>query len=143
MRDYVQRAIDAHGLPGTVVAATDRQELLQDADCVVTAVSIGGAAYWGEPYRSEVEIPLSYGVVQTVADTVGVGGCSAGLYPRFLPLRSLLGGYWRSWPECRHYDGPYQAIAMFSVPVTQAARYLDSCPVDHHTGDFVKVAQNL
>ena len=41
---------------------------------MVTAVSIGGAAYWGEPYRSEVEIPLSYGVVQTVADTVGVGG---------------------------------------------------------------------
>ena len=74
VRDYVQRAIDAHDLPGTVVAGTDRQELLPDADCVVTAVSIGGAAYWGEPYRSEVEIPLSYGVVQTVADTVGVGG---------------------------------------------------------------------
>ena len=74
VRDYVQRAIDAHGLPGTVVAGTDREELLPDADCVVTAVSIGGPAYWGEPYRSEVEIPLSYGVVQTVADTVGVGG---------------------------------------------------------------------
>jgi len=41
---------------------------------VVTAVSIGGAAYWGEPYRSEVEIPLKYGVQQTVADTIGVGG---------------------------------------------------------------------
>ncbi len=64
---YVQRAIDAHELPGTVVAGTDREELLPDADCVVTAVSIGGPAYWGEPYRSEVEIPLSYGVVQTVA----------------------------------------------------------------------------
>ena len=74
VRDYVQRAIDAHGLPGTVVAGTDREELLPDADCVVTAVSIGGPAYWGEPYRSEVEIPLSYGIVQTVADTVGVGG---------------------------------------------------------------------
>ena len=74
VQDYVQRAIDGHGLPGTVVASTDREELLQDADCVVTAVSIGGPAYWGEPYKSEVEIPLSYGVVQTVADTIGVGG---------------------------------------------------------------------
>ncbi|MBN60398.1 MAG: alpha-glucosidase/alpha-galactosidase [Gemmatimonadetes bacterium] len=74
VRDYVQRAIDGHGLPGKVIASTDRAELLPGADCVVTAVSIGGAAYWGEPYRSEVEIPLKYGVEQTVADTIGVGG---------------------------------------------------------------------
>ena len=74
VHDYVQRAIDAHGLPGTVVAGTCREELLPEADCVVTAVSVGGPAYWGEPYKSEVEIPLRYGVVQTVADTVGVGG---------------------------------------------------------------------
>ncbi len=74
MTDYVQRAIDGHNLPGKVVASTNREELLPDADCVVTAVSIGGAAYWGEPYKSEVEIPLKYGVHQTVADTIGVGG---------------------------------------------------------------------
>ena len=74
VRDYVQRAIDGHGLPGRVVASTRREELLPGADCVVTAVSIGGAAYWGEPYKSEIEIPLKYGVHQTVADTVGVGG---------------------------------------------------------------------
>ncbi|MBS11393.1 MAG: alpha-glucosidase/alpha-galactosidase [Gemmatimonadetes bacterium] len=74
VHDYVQRAIDGHNLPGKVVASTDREELLPGADCVVTAVSIGGAAYWGEPYRSEVEIPMKYGVQQTVADTIGVGG---------------------------------------------------------------------
>ena len=61
VHDYVQRAIDAHRLPGTVVAGTCREELLPEADCVVTD-------------KSEVEIPLRYGVVQTVADTVGVGG---------------------------------------------------------------------
>ena len=74
VHDYVQRAIDGHQLPGKVVASTEREELLPGADCVVTAVSIGGAAYWGEPYKSEVEIPLKYGVHQTVADTIGVGG---------------------------------------------------------------------
>lgn len=74
VQDYVQRAIDGHNLPGKVVGSTNREELLPGADCVVTAVSIGGAAYWGEPYRSEVEIPLKYGVHQTVADTIGVGG---------------------------------------------------------------------
>jgi alpha-galactosidase len=71
---YVQRAVDGHNLPGKVIASTNREELLPGADCVVTAVSIGGAAYWGEPYRSEVEIPLKYGIHQTVADTIGVGG---------------------------------------------------------------------
>lgn len=74
VQDYVQRAIDGHSLPGKVIGSTKREELLPGADCVVTAVSIGGAAYWGEPYRSEVEIPLKYGVHQTVADTIGVGG---------------------------------------------------------------------
>ena len=72
--DYVQRAIDGHDLPGKVIGSTDREELLADADCVVTAVSVGGPAYWGEPYKSEIEIPLKYGLHQTVADTVGVGG---------------------------------------------------------------------
>jgi len=74
VRDYVLRAIDGHNLPGKVIASTKREELLPGADCVVTAVSIGGAAYWGEPYKSEVEIPLKYGIHQTVADTIGVGG---------------------------------------------------------------------
>ena len=50
VRRYVQIAIDGHHLPGNVVANTDRQELLPGADCVVTAVSIGGPAYWGQPY---------------------------------------------------------------------------------------------
>jgi alpha-galactosidase len=74
VQDYVQRAIDGHNLPGKLIASTKREELLPGADCVVTAVSIGGAAYWGEPYKSEVEIPLKYGIHQTVADTIGVGG---------------------------------------------------------------------
>ena len=71
---YVSRAIKGHGLPAECIASTDRNELLPGADFVVTAVSIGGAAYWGEPYVSEVGIPLKYGIHQPVADTVGVGG---------------------------------------------------------------------
>ena len=71
---YVNRAIDGHGLPGKCVYSTERRELLEGADCVVTAVSVGGAAYWGEPYASEVNIPKRYGIDQVVADTVGPGG---------------------------------------------------------------------
>lgn len=71
---YVQRAIDAHNLPATCVASTDRRELLPAADFVVTAVSIGGPAYWGEPYASEMGIPDRYGISQSVGDTIGPGG---------------------------------------------------------------------
>ena len=72
VRDYVRRAIDAHRLPGTVVASPAREELLPDADWGVMAVSIGAPAYMGggEPYRSEEEIPLRYDGVPRVADTV-------------------------------------------------------------------------
>mgnify|MGYP006292649235 CR=1 FL=1 len=71
---YVQRAVDGHDLPATVVSSPERKELLADADFVITSISVGGAAYWGEPYASEINIPREYGVDQTVGDTVGPGG---------------------------------------------------------------------
>jgi len=71
---YVQAAIDKHNMPTKVVASTNRKELLPDADFVVTSVAVGGAAYAGHPYATEKEIPLKYGIDQTVADTIGVGG---------------------------------------------------------------------
>jgi len=71
---YVQRTAEKYDLPTKVIASTDRRELLPDADFVITSVAVGGGAYWGEPYKSEIEIPQKYGIYQTVADTVGVGG---------------------------------------------------------------------
>jgi alpha-galactosidase len=71
---YVQRTAEKYNLPTRVVASVDRRELLPDADFVITSVAVGGGAYWGEPYKSEIEIPQKYGIYQTVADTVGVGG---------------------------------------------------------------------
>ena len=71
---YVNRVIEGHSLPANCISSTERRELLPDADCVVTAVSVGGAAYWGEPYASEMNIPRKYGIDQSVGDTVGPGG---------------------------------------------------------------------
>ena len=71
---YVRRTAEKYNLPTKVIASTDRRALLTDADFVITSVAVGGGAYWGEPYKSEIEIPQKYGIYQTVADTVGVGG---------------------------------------------------------------------
>ena len=70
---YVERVIESNGLPATVVSSTDRIELLKDADFVILSVAIGGPAYFGEPFESEMNIPAKYGVRQTVADTMGPG----------------------------------------------------------------------
>jgi len=71
---YVRRVIDSNGLPARLETSADRNELLPGADIVVLTVSIGGPAYYDEPYESEIDIPMRYGVVQAVGDTVGPGG---------------------------------------------------------------------
>ncbi|NUQ01216.1 MAG: alpha-galactosidase [Armatimonadetes bacterium] len=71
---FVQKMIDEHDLPTRLESSTDRTEVLADADFVVTSIAVGGRAYTGEPFYSEVMIPKKYGVDQSVADTIGVGG---------------------------------------------------------------------
>jgi len=71
---YVRRAVDAYGLPAKIEASTERRDLLQGADVVVTAISVGGPSYWGFPYKVEIGIPREYGIDQAVGDTVGPGG---------------------------------------------------------------------
>ena len=54
---YVQRTVDKYKLPTRIVATTNRKEALPDADFVITSVSVGGGAYYGHPYKAEIEIP--------------------------------------------------------------------------------------
>lgn len=79
VRAFVQRAIDHHKLPAKVIAGTDRKELLGDSDFVLISVSIGGPAYYDKPFEDEMRIPEKYGIIQTVADTIGPGGVFRGL----------------------------------------------------------------
>ncbi len=54
---HVQRVVDHHKLPATVLASTDRRALLPGADFVVTSISAAGGAYWGFPFTAEIETP--------------------------------------------------------------------------------------
>lgn len=71
---YVRNVIRIHKLPATLETSTERTEVLEGADVVVLSVSIGGPAYFDEPYESEIDIPCRYGVAQAVGDTLGPGG---------------------------------------------------------------------
>jgi len=71
--DYVKATAEHYNLPAKIRASTDRRELLPDADFVVTSIAVGGGAYYGEPFNSEVRIPRKYGIDQSVADSMSVG----------------------------------------------------------------------
>jgi alpha-galactosidase len=72
---YVRRIVEGHQLPATIEASTDRRTLLDGADFVVASISVGGPAYAGFPFTAELNLPFQkYGLSQSVADTIGVGG---------------------------------------------------------------------
>ena len=69
------------GVPGRVEASTDLRAALAGAGYVITMFQVGG-------YRPstvvDFEIPKRYGLEQTIADTLGVGGIMRGL--RTIPV---------------------------------------------------------
>jgi len=75
------KIIETLGVPARVEATVDRRRALEGADHVVTMFQVGG-------YRPstvvDFEIPRRYGLGQTIADTLGVGGIMRGL--RTIPV---------------------------------------------------------
>jgi alpha-galactosidase len=68
-------AVERHGRPATVRASADRRAALAGADFVINSVNVGGHA----ATVTDFEVPARYGLRQTIADTLGVGGIFRGL----------------------------------------------------------------
>ena len=79
-----RRMMSAAGSGFAVEAIADQREALRDADFVIVTITTGGL----EAMRHDLEIPLRYGIVQTVGDTVGPGGLARTLrnVPVFVSL---------------------------------------------------------
>lgn len=69
-RAVIQKDIDHNGIPIRIFASTDRREALKGAKYVFNCVRIGGL----ETARSDIEIPLRYGITQCYGDTLAAGG---------------------------------------------------------------------
>ncbi len=70
------RLVRALGARATIETYSDRRKSLEGADFVVVAFQIGGY----EPCTvTDFEIPKQFGLRQTIADTLGVGGIMRGL----------------------------------------------------------------
>lgn len=76
-----EKLVASIGAPTTVEATMDRREALTGADFVISMIQVGG-------YRPstviDFEIPKKYGLRQTIADTLGIGGIMRGL--RTIPV---------------------------------------------------------
>ncbi|HEY5715057.1 MAG TPA: alpha-glucosidase/alpha-galactosidase [Psychromonas sp.] len=81
----VTKLAQSLGATPAITATTDRRSALKDSDFVVTMFQVGGY----EPSTViDFEIPKSYGLRQTIADTLGIGGIMRGLrtIPVFLDI---------------------------------------------------------
>jgi len=66
--DSLNETLGSHA---RIEAYTDRRKALKDADYVINAIAVGEY----DPFiKSDFEIPEKYGLEQTVADTLGIGG---------------------------------------------------------------------
>jgi len=73
------------GASPRLTAHLDRREGLEGADFVINMVQVGMA----EATRTDFDVPASFGLRQTIADTLGVGGIFRAL--RTFPLLRALG----------------------------------------------------
>ncbi|MBT7204983.1 MAG: alpha-glucosidase/alpha-galactosidase [Deltaproteobacteria bacterium] len=76
-----QRMAQTLGLNNRVIATTDRRKALCDADYVILMMQVGG---YQPSTVIDFEIPKKYGLRQTIADTLGVGGVMRAL--RTIPV---------------------------------------------------------
>lgn len=65
-----ERDVKGNGLPAKIESTTDRRKAITDADYVICMIRQGGL----EAFKTDIEIPLKYGVDQCVGDTLCAGG---------------------------------------------------------------------
>jgi len=65
-----QRDIKANKRPAKLTATVNRRKALEGANYVFSVVRVGGL----EAFKTDIDIPLKYGVDQCVGDTLCVGG---------------------------------------------------------------------
>src|SRR6516225_9014173 len=76
-----RRIADALDAPAKIAATTDRRAALDGADYAINMIQVGGY----EPATViDFEVPKQFGLRQTIADTLGIGGIMRGL--RTIPV---------------------------------------------------------
>ena len=91
-RRLMEKLNEKLGSHATIEATTNREDALRGADYVFNTIAVGSY----DPYiKADFKIPQKYGLEQTAADTLGIGGLFRGL--RAIPVCWILPA---SWSDC-------------------------------------------
>jgi alpha-galactosidase len=115
------RAAGAHP---EVVATTDRRRALDGADYVINVIQVG----MHEATVRDFEIPAKYGLKQTIADTIGIGGIFRGLRT-FPVLASIAEDMAQVCPDAwlLNYTNPMAMNVTFLGQVAPKLKVLGLC----------------
>ena len=100
-----KRDIEANGVGAVVETSLERAPALDGADYVINTARVGGL----DAFRSDVEIPLKYGVDQCVGDTICAGGLLYG--QRTVPMILEL------CAEIERYAGAGRVLLSYANPM--------------------------
>jgi alpha-galactosidase len=119
------RALDAEaGSRSVVVACADRRKALEGADYVISHSDIGGF----DATLRDFEIPHRYGLLQTIGDTIGIGGIFRGLrtIPAFIDLGAEMA---EICPDAwlLNYSDPMAMIGLAVQKATDFERFAGVC----------------
>ncbi|MFB9277388.1 alpha-galactosidase [Cohnella cellulosilytica] len=115
-RQLVRKVVSLAGKNWSIVASTDRKEVLPGSNFVVNQIEVHGL----QTVKYEYEIPLKYGVKQCIGDTLGPGGLFKTLrtLPAWLEIVRDIEAY---CPECviLNYTNPMSAVTLATVKTTE------------------------
>ncbi len=124
----------ALGVSPTIEATTDRRRSLDGADYVITMFQVGGY----EPSTVvDFEVPRSFGLNQTIGDTLGIGGIMRGL--RTIPvLLSIVSDMEELCPDATllQYVNP-MAMNMWAISRMSSIRSIGLCHSVQHTAEQI------
>lgn len=128
---------EKNGGKAVVRTTTDRREALKGADYVIHAIQVGGH----EATLLDFDIPRKYGLKQTIADTLGVGGVFRGLRT-IPPLLDLLRDMEEICPNAYllNYSNPMAILSLAAVK-SSGIKYVGLCHSVQQTSE--KLAEYL
>ena len=118
------------GVEPKVTATLDRRAALEGASYVINSVQVGGL----EATRRDYEVPLRYGLRQTIGDTLGIGGIMRAL--RTAPVMLGIGRDMAAvCPDAwlLNYTNPMAMLCWITYAGTPTARVVGLCHSVQHT----------
>jgi alpha-galactosidase len=129
-----QRIADQVGAGAKVSSNADRVAAVDGSDYVLNEIQVGGY----DATRKDFDIPARYGVRQTIADTIGIGGIFRGL--RTIPVLMQIGEELaRVAPDCYllNYTNPMAMLPWAVYAGTPFDRVVGLCHSVRDTHQFL------